>query len=216
MLSNKEMRNQLEELIEPIIGIHPKHLAAYFDKNFQLYMTVRLVKNINSLKNNVICFIFRSERWGTHMLLKNTFCMLMTIGFILSVFVTDVMGEDLTKYTEDEHGNVFYYEKDSIERKSGMVKVWTENRFDKKNEDWSIVVEVCKKFVELNSINDCNKLSHVRVLYEINCKEDKYRFLSFVLYDENGKVLYSSSRSLEWDHVIPDTNTDKLKNHVCK
>jgi len=61
--------------------------------------------------------------------------MLMTIGFILSVFVTDVMGENLIKYGEYPNGTVFYYDKDSVKRKLGIVKVWNEIRYTKKNEN---------------------------------------------------------------------------------
>ena len=64
------------------------------------------------------------------MLPRNTFCILMTMGFVLSVFLTDVMGENLIKYNESEDGTVSYYDKDSIKRKSGIVKVWIERRFD--------------------------------------------------------------------------------------
>jgi hypothetical protein len=56
----------------------------------------------------------------------------MTIGLILSVFVTDVMGENLEKFSESKNGTTQYYDKDSIKRKSGTVKVWTETRFNKK------------------------------------------------------------------------------------
>ena len=50
----------------------------------------------------------------------------MTIGFILSVFMTNVMGENLVKYGEDKDGTVLFYNKDSVRQKLGIVKVWTE------------------------------------------------------------------------------------------
>jgi len=50
----------------------------------------------------------------------------MMIGFILSVFVTDVMGENLVKYGGSEEGTVSYYNQDSVKQTSETVKVWEE------------------------------------------------------------------------------------------
>jgi hypothetical protein len=46
--------------------------------------------------------------------------------------VTDVIGENLIKYNKTQDGSIQYYDKDSIKRKSGIAKVWTEIRLIKK------------------------------------------------------------------------------------
>jgi hypothetical protein len=63
---------------------------------------------------------------STHMLSRKGFFTLMMIGFILSVFVTDVMGENLVKYGGSEEGTVSYYNQDSVKQTSETVKVWEE------------------------------------------------------------------------------------------
>jgi hypothetical protein len=144
------------------------------------------------------------------------FFVLISIGFILSAFVTYFEGENLVKYGKTEEGTEYFYDKDSIERRSEIVKVWTKSIFNKKDKRWSGFVEDCKKVVEPNSNNDCNRLSNKKDLYEINCKEDTCRFLSSVMYDEDGKVLYSMSSPSKCDYIVPDSTTEQLKNRVCK
>jgi hypothetical protein len=126
------------------------------------------------------------------------------------------MGENLEQYNEGKDGTVYYYYKNSVKRKSGIVNVWTEARFNGKNKEWGKMVDECKKSSKLDSINDCNKLFSRKDLIEINCKDDKCGLIKHVLYDGNLTILYSSSPLLEWDYIIPDSNTDELKNKVCQ
>ena len=163
------------------------------------------------------------------MLSRNNFFILMTIELILSVFVTDVMGVNLIKYTEDKDGTLNYYDKDSIKRKSGIVRVWTKMKFKersevwnswvywKKNKGWNSWVDICKNYPErVTNINDCDNLSYVKDLYEINCKKDRQRRLSSIIYDDYGKVLFSNLTPTEWIDIFPNLVFEKLKNQVCK
>jgi hypothetical protein len=139
------------------------------------------------------------------------------IVLILSVFITDVIGEEEIKYTNDQDGNEFYYDKDSIKRKSGIMKVWETVKFSNKNQLWRRGVDLCSKYSETNPSLDCNRLSHIKFLTEINCEEDMRRFISVVDYDEDGRVLYSKSfPSQQWDYIISGSLADTLKNIICK
>lgn len=154
------------------------------------------------------------------MLSRISVFMLMTMGLILLVFLTDVRGENLIKYAEDRYGIVSYYDKDSIKRKSQILKVWNEKRFTEKNKQWSDFVGFCKKKgVEHSSntsaTNDCNRLSVIKVLTEINCKKGTYRGLSYN-YDEDRKVLLSVSTPTDWYNIAPGSIVEELKNCVCK
>lgn len=149
------------------------------------------------------------------MLSRNSFLMLMTIGFVLSVFLTDVMGENLIKYDEDKDENVSYYDKDSIKQKSGITIVWTEDIFNEKTDKWIEWFKFCNKHTGY-TIDDCNTLSYRKILYEINCKELTQRRLSSVIYDDKGKVLHTWSTPSEWNHIVPYSNMEELKNQVCK
>jgi hypothetical protein len=51
--------------------------------------------------------------------------MIIIVGITLSVFSNNVFGESLIKYFTDEDGTEYSYDKDSIKRQSGKVKVLT-------------------------------------------------------------------------------------------
>ena len=149
------------------------------------------------------------------MLSKKIFLMLMTIGFILSIFVIDVMGEDLIKLNDFQKGTVSYYDKDSIKRESKTVKVRDKIKFNEKNGDWMNWELFCIK--DSDPYRDCNKLSYYMSLYEINCKEDRVCSLSVVLYDEDGKVLDTLwDPSSKWEFIASGSIEDQLKSIVCK
>ena len=101
------------------------------------------------------------------MISRKQFFMLMTIGFVLSVFVTDVMGENLIMYDEDKDGTVSYYYKNNVKRKSGIVKVWCETRFNGKNKERGEMVDECKHFSKPDLITYCDKLFTKKDLTEI-------------------------------------------------
>lgn len=149
-------------------------------------------------------------------MVSRKYCFMLMIGLILSIFVTDVMGENLIKYYEDQNGTIHYYKKDSINQESGTLKVWCETRFNGKNKEWSNMVEVCKRNYELNSIYDCNNLSYSKNLVEINCKENIFFVPSEVLYDEDGHFIITLTNPSQTRYVIPDTVMEELKNRVCR
>jgi len=129
-----------------------------------------------------------------------------------------VVGENLIKYYETEDsGTVYYYDKDSVKGKSGIVTVLTKTRYYGKNKEWGDLVDGCIEHSKLNSINDCNKLSSMKNLYEINCKEDTYRILEIILYDEYVKVINEQSEPTKlFLHIIPNSVMEELKNRVCE
>jgi hypothetical protein len=125
------------------------------------------------------------------------------------------MGENLIEYREYK-GAVYYYDKDSVKRKLGIVTVLTKTRYYGKNKEWGDLVDVCIAHSKLNSINDCNRLSSVENLHEINCKEDTERSLSSIDYDEDGRVLYLTSTPSELTYIVPNSIIEELKNRVCE
>lgn len=151
------------------------------------------------------------------MLSRNNFFMLMTIGVVLLVFVTNVIGENLIAFGEKD-GNVFYYDKDSIKRKAGIVKVWTQERFNKKNEEWKSHVNICKIHIEKESLNKCSRLYYTMDLNEINCNEDTWQVPESISYDDDQNILYSEleTESLKYAYIVPASVMAILKNYVCK
>jgi len=122
--------------------------------------------------------------------------------------------------SEDKDGAVYYYDKDSIKRESGIVRVWTEDKYNEKNERWSKWVKLCKEnknIYETESINDCDRFSYRKKLFEINCKKNTSRIISETMYDENGDYLsYMDTPTDPWDLIVSGSIEDKLKNRVCK
>ena len=77
------------------------------------------------------------------------------------MFVTDVMGENLIKYSEDRDGTVMYYDKDSIKKESGIVMVWTEDKYNGKNGRWSKWVKLCKENKNSHDLRQSRSLVNV-------------------------------------------------------
>jgi hypothetical protein len=143
--------------------------------------------------------------------------MLLTMGLVLSVCITDVMGENLVKYYDDgREGTVYFYDKDSVSQKTGIVKVWDVIRYHGINKDWSSWVDACMDISKPNSNPNCSLLATVKILNEINCEKHKYRLLSVMLFDENGRFIEVSSKQSDLKNIYPNTVIDELKRHVCK
>jgi len=144
--------------------------------------------------------------------------MLMTIGFVLSVFLTcssDIGRENLIKYDDSDDGIVSYYDKNSIKRKSGIVQVWEEERY---NTPESLREQIDQCNGDYEQQNKCDRLSFSKVLWEIDCEQDKVRLLISNIYNKDGNILFHSSYHYSGarEYINPNTIMDKLKNCVCK
>lgn len=143
---------------------------------------------------------------------RNSFFILMTIGFVLSVFVTDVMGENLIVFSELQNGDLWYYDKDSIKRSSGKVRVWITLIYG--NESRRDLIETFKKHPDTpKNIED---ISFNKSLLEIYCKEGEIYDLTDTLYDTIGNEVYTNNLSGEPKFIIPGSINEELKNRVCE
>ena len=138
---------------------------------------------------------------------KNTWFMIIIVGITLSVFSNNVFGESLIKYFTDEDGTEYSYDKDSVKRQSGKVKVWTT----------AILGAESRSEIQKNvSIKGFENLSFTRTLDEINCKEGRTRVVTMIYYDVKRKVLYTITEQTDWRSIVPDSINDLLKSSVCK
>jgi S1-C subfamily serine protease len=103
-----------------------------------------------------------------------------------------------------------YYDWDSINWSSGIVKVWT--KFSSLEEE--LIKKVKQGFEQYQLPKET--ILEVIVLCEMNCKEKKYRQLSGTTYGGKGNILYSHPESLKWEYIVPDTIPDALYETVCK
>ena len=138
---------------------------------------------------------------------KNTWFMIIIVGITLSVFSNNVFGESLIKYFTDEDGTAYSYDKDSVKRQSGKVKVWTTA---------ILGAESRSEIQKIVSIKGFENLSFTRTLDEINCKEGKTRMVAIIYYDGKRKVLYTITEQTDWRSIVPDSINDLLKSSVCK
>jgi hypothetical protein len=133
---------------------------------------------------------------------------ILIIGFGIFTY-TEVWGADWKLYDSNKLKKS-YYNADSITRPStNIVRVWVRWNFTEKGV-MDMVRSAGKKL---------EKLEYSISLNEINCAEKTNRFLSWIYYDNNGKMIYSLSSSklpTEWLSIVPESNADNLYKKLCK
>jgi hypothetical protein len=145
---------------------------------------------------------------------KVMLALLLSVAF-LSTAAGDARGEDLVEFGSDSLGSVFYYDRDSVKKKSGMVTVWTATRWsDADRRKFDMVAELKKRI----DCPGCEKLSLKKDLSEIQCRENRMRRVAFIFYDRDGRVLYrwTGPAPGEWEVILPGTFQDVLKRTVCQ
>lgn len=108
---------------------------------------------------------------------KNIWLIIIIVGLTLSVFTSNVLGENLIEYFEDNYGTIFYYNKDSVKQTSGKVKVWVTERWGEKEK--SITME--RMTQQGISPENFEKVSFSRTLFEMNCREETYHILNEIM-----------------------------------
>lgn len=125
--------------------------------------------------------------------------------------VSEKNSSDWVKHYTDTNGdNIFY----KIENQTkNVVQVWVKRVLTDEGE---------KAFIQDRRNNGLptegwNRLKHFTSLYEIDCKEKNGRVLSVVIYDKDGKVVYSSSFGQpKWESMVPDSIGDTFRKKVCE
>ena len=145
---------------------------------------------------------------------KVILALLLSIAF-LSTAAGDARGEDSVEFGSDSLGNAFYYDRDSVKKKSGTVTVWTATRWsDADRRKFDMVAELKKQI----DCPGCERLSLKKDLLKIKCRENRMRRLAFIFYDREGRALYhwTGPAPDEWEVILPGTFQDVLKRTVCQ
>lgn len=140
--------------------------------------------------------------------------LLLSVVF-LSAAAGDARGEDLVEFGSDSLGSVFYYDRDSVKKKAGMVTLWTATRWsDADRRKFDMVAELKKRI----DCPGCERLSLKKDLLNIQCRENRMRRVAFIFYDGDGRVLYrwTGPAPGEWEVILPGTFQDVLKRMVCQ
>jgi hypothetical protein len=130
---------------------------------------------------------------------------LFTIG--LTIFGTiEAWGADWKLFDASAAGT-WYYDAGGLTRLSqDIVRVRTIRKFTDKG-----VTEMVNKFGK-----QYKNIDHSKGFEEIGCSEKKLRILSYVHYSNQGEVILSKPSEGEWNHIIPDSQWERLYYLVCK
>jgi len=109
-------------------------------------------------------------------------------------------------YATNEFGYNYFDEGNITRPSKNMVRVWVKSLFTDKGVI-SMVGQLGRRY---------ENLSHDTSLWEVNCSEKKWRFLTSTGYSKNGDVLSSSGEEFEWRFIVPGTVSDLLLKEVCE
>jgi hypothetical protein len=140
------------------------------------------------------------------------------LGVIFVVIGTTVFpyaearGEDWMYYGRTDKYMCFYNAKSISHPSINIVEVSEKQNYTDKGVNF-MVGELGKKY---------EKLDHLITLWQINCADKKFRFLSLTYYSKektvlySWKVLYSSGSPEEWSLILKDSMGERLYKAVCK
>jgi len=144
-------------------------------------------------------------------LFLNTLVILGVIGMVV-LNCPEVWGVDWLFYGRTDKYSCFFDVKGIHRPSENIVEVSEKQNYT--NKGVNFMVEALGKKYE--------NLSHSITLWEINCTNKKFRFLSLSHYSKEGKViyswkvLYSSGPPEEWSPFITDSLGERLYRAVCK
>ena len=147
--------------------------------------------------------------------MKTIYSVIFLPFLIILLFVTPVKGfSDWVEYWVSPKGNIFSYNKISITcRTKDIVQVWEREVFSAEGRVRQI--RLMEK-MEL-SPEGYDKISHILISYEIDCKKKMFQKLSFTHYDTDNNVLLTHTPDIpDWSYIVTDSVKDTLREKVCK
>jgi hypothetical protein len=136
---------------------------------------------------------------------------LVIIGLALFTYA-EVWGADWKFYGRTDKYSSFYNAKSISHPSENIVEVWEKQDYTNKGVNY-MVEGLGEKY---------KNLSHSITLWQINCADKKFRFLSLTHYSKENspiyswKLLYSSDSSTEWTSFTPGSLGEGLYKAVCK
>ncbi|MGA2318001.1 MAG: surface-adhesin E family protein [Thermodesulfobacteriota bacterium] len=136
---------------------------------------------------------------------------LVIIGLALFTYA-EVGAEDWMFYGKTDKYSCFYDAKSISHPSENIVEVWEKQDYTNKGVNF-MVEGLGEKY---------KNLSHSITLWQINCADKKFHFLSLTYYSKeekvihSWKVLYSSGPSEEWSPFTTGSLGKRLFKEVCK
>jgi len=125
------------------------------------------------------------------------------------------ISSDWVQYGIDKDENVWTYNRNLNIKKEGddyRVSAWAKRILSEKGREK--IIQQMKS--QGKSIAGYEKLSEDKILNEVDCKNKRYKILSVISYDKDGKVLFSEdSKESNWTYVAPNSNGSIFFKKVC-
>jgi hypothetical protein len=144
-------------------------------------------------------------------LFLNKLMIIKTIGIVF-LSCLEVWGADWMFYGGTDQYSCFYDVKSICHSSENIAEVSEKQNYTNKGVNF-MVKELGKKY---------EHLSHSITVWQINCADKKFRFLSLTHYSKEGKavyswkVLYSALPSEEWSPFVTGSLGERLYRAVCK
>lgn len=129
---------------------------------------------------------------------------------VISFVSLPVYAEEWKFFVNGSGGTMYYKD---MQKKNDILDFWFKTENDSPEECSGTVAKpyskmTCDKLKEEKSGVDMSKM-------QIDCSQKKYREISGISYNYNGKVLENSDTPTVWRTIFPDTNLELLLWHYC-
>jgi hypothetical protein len=143
-----------------------------------------------------------------------TICFLL-VAITMVFFVSQVQGAEWVQFTEDVHGNQFFFDLDSGSYTSrDSARLWIKIIYSVEG------IRVTKEYRLRKNLPTSNwdSLSDTKMLFEINCKTRESKIITVMDFNKNGQSLENYTLSKEqqkWRPISPDSSVDELRSILC-
>jgi uncharacterized protein YxjI len=123
---------------------------------------------------------------------------------------------DWVEYLRDADGTVFsYHNKINIDKKDGKHVIQVLGKENLSGPGREKTLQSLKE--KGLPVAEYEQMSRKMFTCDIDCGKNLIRKDSLIVYDTNGKVIFSGKTpSLEWEPILPDSTGDALRKAVCK
>lgn len=123
---------------------------------------------------------------------------------------------DWVEYLRDADGTVFsYHSKINIDKKDGKHVVQVLGKENLSDAGREKTLQSLKE--KGLPAAEYEQMSRKMFTCDIDCGKNLIRKASLIVYDTNGKVIFSGeNRSPQWEPILPDSTADALRKAVCK
>ena len=148
--------------------------------------------------------------------MKKTYSAAFLPVIVILFFSNSAVGSSgWEKYYTDNDGNTYSFKKEKAKKDKGhfVVQVREKQVYSQKD----IREQIRLRAVTGKSTEGWNKLSHIEVVSQIDCRKKREKPSFFTVYDTDGRVLLTDPfDNPKWEYIVPRSIHDMLRKKVCK